>query len=226
MRTGIGFCLALFLCTAIFAQNHATQPVLHGTIGSVVHPAGTAATGVVRTGGSVVNPGGGGVRLMVPGAVGSQTVRRSPVRGGAFVAYPVYIGGYSDSPYISQQPPVGYQQPQQSNITVVYPQQQVTPIIINMPGSNAMRSDEGTQPEPAAYESASPATEPTHYLIAFTDHTIYAAVAYWVDGETLHYFTAGNTHNQASVSLVDRPLTERLNKDSGVEVKLPAPSAK
>jgi hypothetical protein len=46
-------------------------------------------------------------------------------------------------------------------------------------------------------------------------------VAYWVDGDTLHYFTSANTHNQASVSLVDRDLTERLNKESGLEVKLP-----
>ena len=64
-------------------------------------------------------------------------------------------------------------------------------------------------------------TEPTHYLIAFKDHSIYSAVAYWVDGDTLHYFTTGSTHNQASVSLVDRELTERLNRDTGVEVKLP-----
>jgi len=32
----------------------------------------------------------------------------------------------------------------------------------------------------------------------------------------------GNTHNQASVSLVDRrELAERLNKESGLEVKIP-----
>ena len=49
--------------------------------------------------------------------------------------------------------------------------------------------------------------EPTHYLIAFKDKSIYSAVAYWVDGDTIHYFTAGNTHNQASVSLIDRDLT-------------------
>ena len=48
--------------------------------------------------------------------------------------------------------------------------------------------------------------------MAFKDHTIYTAVAYWVDGDTLHYFTSGNTHNQVSLSLVDRELTERLNQ--------------
>jgi hypothetical protein len=43
-----------------------------------------------------------------------------------------------------------------------------------------------------------------------------------VDDDTLHYFTAGNTHNQVSLSLVDRDLTLRLNKESGVDIKLPA----
>jgi len=47
-------------------------------------------------------------------------------------------------------------------------------------------------------------------------------VAYWVDGDTLHYFTSGNTHNQVSLSLIDRDLTQRLNKESGLEVNLPA----
>jgi hypothetical protein len=69
--------------------------------------------------------------------------------------------------------------------------------------------------EPAAI------SDPSHYLIAFKDHTIYSAVAYWVDGETLHYFTTGNTHNQASISLIDRDLTQRLNKESGIDFRLP-----
>jgi hypothetical protein len=47
-------------------------------------------------------------------------------------------------------------------------------------------------------------------------------VAYWADNDTLHYFTAGNVHNQVSLSLVDRDLTTRLNRESGAEVKLPS----
>jgi endonuclease YncB( thermonuclease family) len=66
------------------------------------------------------------------------------------------------------------------------------------------------------------APEPDVYLLAFKDHSVYGAVAYWVDGDTLHYFMPGNQHNQASVSLVDREMTARLNKASGMEVKLPA----
>lgn len=64
--------------------------------------------------------------------------------------------------------------------------------------------------------------EPAHYYIALKDHHIYLAVAYWVEGNTLHYFLAGNTHNQVSLSLVDYDLTRRLNRESGTEVRLPA----
>jgi hypothetical protein len=58
-------------------------------------------------------------------------------------------------------------------------------------------------------------------LIALKDHTIYSAIAYWVDGSTLHYFTSGNTHNQVSLPLVDRDLTQRLNRESGLQLSLP-----
>ena len=68
---------------------------------------------------------------------------------------------------------------------------------------------------------ANPPAEPAHYYIALKDHQVYLAVAYWVEGSTLHYFLAGNTHNQVSLSLVDRDLTQRLNRESGTEVKLP-----
>jgi len=68
-------------------------------------------------------------------------------------------------------------------------------------------------------ETATP--EPTHYYIALKDHHIYLAVAYWVEGDTLHYFLPGNTHNQVSLSLVDRDLMRRLNQESGTEVQLP-----
>jgi len=117
-------------------------------------------------------------------------------------------------------------------VTIVMPPQQVTPVIINVgPGGGQYTTT--TQRQPGVYDvperqfvdqsdqsAAAPAEEPAHYLIAFKDHTIYVALAYWVDGDTLHYFTSGNTHNQVSISLLDRPLTERLNKESGIDFKL------
>ena len=75
-------------------------------------------------------------------------------------------------------------------------------------------------PEPSA--DSEPADTP-HYLIAFKDHSIYTSVAYWFDGDTLHYFTTGDVHNQAPVALIDRDLTERLNREMGIDFKMPAP---
>ena len=72
---------------------------------------------------------------------------------------------------------------------------------------------------PTTTDSGSP--EASYYLIAFKDHTIYSAVAYYVEGDTLHYFTEGNVHNQVSISLVDRSLTEQLNRERNVDVRLP-----
>ena len=221
MRTLGAISLSLFLAAALSAQ-HGGQPVLRGTGGSVVYPAGTSAlSGVTRTNPSVVNPGGGGVHLIVPG----QNNRRvPPARGSRLIAYPVYLGGYYDSSYIAPQAPSDYQEQQQPNITIVMPPPQTpVPVIINnyYPGATT----DNPNAEPTAPQVADDtASEPSYYLIAYKDRTIYAAVAYWVEGDTLHYFTAGNTHNQVSLSLVDRDLTARLNKDTGVEVKLPAPS--
>jgi len=137
-----------------------------------------------------------------------------------YSGYSYGYGGYGDQPAAMQQQP---------NTTVVYPPQSApaSPVIINVgsPGQNGPPSSsappESSYRGPAQQPQEEPAGEATHYLIALKDHTIYSAVAYWVDGSTLHYFTTGNTHNQISVSLVDRELTERLNKGTGLEVKLP-----
>jgi hypothetical protein len=129
-------------------------------------------------------------------------------------------------------------------MTVVYPPQQTT-VIINQtpdgsppnvsvlqgpppgygppPGNGYGPPVLSRRPPPSA-DTAS-ASDAPHYLIAFKDHTIYSAVAYWVDGDTLHYFTTPNTHNQVSLSLVDRDLTGQLNQESGVDLKLPPPSS-
>jgi hypothetical protein len=211
--------IALLFCGSVFAQYRGTfsgaQPVVKGGFGSVVFPAGTPATnpGLQRITPNVVYPGGGGPRLVIPGSA-NNGLRAQPRRSntGSYVyAYPVYVGNYSE--------PTPAPEPQaQPNITIVMPPQQ-PPVIINQYDPTPHPRMNVYQPEAAVAPEPDP--EPTRYLLAFKDHTIYSAVAYWVDGDTLHYFTAGNTHNQVSVSLIDRPMTERLNKDSGVTVKLP-----
>jgi len=236
--------LSLALVTSVFGQ------AVHRSFGSVVFPGGTSSTspGITRNFGSVVFPGGTqtqpvyggapviGVRPGVGAATltpaGNSNFRRTPTNGrGTRVtpsyvyAYPVYIGGYDNS-YAAQEPA-----PQQPNVTVVYPpRQQATPVMIQVGPDGEYTTMVQRQPAtiyeaPQRRETAEesePATDSTRYLLAFKDHTIYSAVAYWADGDTLHYFTTGNTHNQASISLIDRELTERLNRELGIDFKLPA----
>lgn len=242
MRFVTGFCLSSLLAFGLFGQNRGgfvnPQPFVTGGFGNVVFPGGTAATvpGTQRFFGNVAFPGGGGPRLVVPGSPvfgrSSQAPRRSNVIAVPY-AYPVYVGGYgygygygySDDPNAAAAPAPAQQQP---NVTVVYPPETARPVIINLGAGDGQYAPAGQQPsvyQPAERQPADNSAaeaEPVRYLIAFKDHTIYSAIAYWVDGDTLHYFTSGNTHNQVSLSLIDRDLTARLNRESGVEVKLPA----
>ncbi len=61
------------------------------------------------------------------------------------------------------------------------------------------------------------------FLIAMKDHTIYPALAYWVDVDkgVLNYITVQGTPNQVSLSLVDRDLSKRLNDERGMTFRLP-----
>jgi hypothetical protein len=237
--------VAIFLLasTALFAQNRgvvssggisrpaavsaarpavptAVAPQQH-TVGSVLYPAGAVPP---------VNAGLPFVNTSI-GHVGPGRDRpRAPRSSGFVYSYPFYTGGgyYGspyDSSYVNQGAPAGGQE--QPNVVVVYPPP-APPVIINQYGSDNGQMATRVQPQnlyypPAPEDAAAPstATDATHYIIAFKDHSIYSAVAYWVDGDTLHYFTTPTTHNQASVALVDRDLTQRLNQESGVEVKLP-----
>lgn len=230
MRIGSGFAFALLLTSALSAQTIG---------GSVVYPGGgVGLPGITRTLGSVVNPAQGGLRVPGSRGAGGST-------GRAVYGYPIYLGGYYYTPYLTPtdgSAPAAASTPAQTNVTVVMPPQEpVTPVVINFnygsappPAGTDQSVDRGatdrgpTDRGPVDHAQASASDDnggdPSHYLIAFKDHTIYAATAYWVDGDTLHYFTAGNVHNQASLALVDRDFTERLNREAGLDVKLPAPS--
>jgi hypothetical protein len=214
--------LPLALATGVFGQ------AVHRNFGSVIFPGGTAGTspGITRSFGSVVFPGGAPMQPVYGGAgvqthLGKSNFRRNPAIGRgtgiapAYIyAFPVYVGVYDNS-----------NAPQEQTA----PQEQAVPVMIEAgpDGEYTTTSQHQTstvyQPEQRPEELEEPAkpADPPHYLLAFKDHSIYSAVAYWVDGDTLHYFTAGNTHNQASMSLVDRQLTERLNRELGIDFTLP-----
>jgi hypothetical protein len=216
--------------------------------GSVVFPGGVATQPVRGGPPPIIGThtgfnGFNGSFFPAGGAVNSHGRRTSVIgRGGRnntatpyVFAYPVFIGGGYDDSYTMQDPGAGPSgvlppQQQQPNVTVVYPPQpqRANPVMIQ-PGQNGDYPTTQRQPgtiyeAPGARDSmddAGAAPDSARYLLAFKDHTIYSAIAYWVDGETLHYFTTGNTHNQASISLIDRELTNRLNRELGIDFKLP-----
>jgi hypothetical protein len=220
--------LPLALAAGVFGQ------AVHRNFGSVIFPGGTTATspGITRGFGSVVFPGGAPMQPMYGGAriqthSGKSNFRRNPAIGRgsgiapAYIyAFPVFVGGYDNSNAPQEQ--TGTQEQ-------AVPQEHAVPIMIEAgpDGEYTSTSPRQTstvyQPEqrPETLEVPAKPADPPQYLLAFKDHSIFTAVAYWVDGDTLHYFTAGNIHNQASMSLIDRPLTERLNRELGIDFTLP-----
>lgn len=206
--------------------------------------------GVSRSGfGNVVFPGTGGPPVRGLGLYPSQGIGLPPVgasfpmrlgqnvagypitgyhnrggRGAVVVpyAYPVFVGGYGygyPDPQPQQQPIIIYQQA---------PAPAQPPVIINQTftpetARPVIREYGQEQSAVQRYQAPSPASQPPdqqYYLIALNDHSIYSAVGYWQDGDTLHYLLPNNVHNQVSMALVDKQLTEQLNKDRSNPVRL------
>lgn len=140
------------------------------------------------------------------------------------VAYPVFIGGgYYAEP--APQPP--------ANITIVNPPQpapQVIVITADRTASVVRQYEPGSGEESNVRVYHAPTPEPVEapqeeaavYLIAFKDSTVYPATDFWVQDDTLHYVTLQGRHNQASLSLIDHQLTQRLNRERKVDFRLPA----
>lgn len=230
------FCLAI---GAVFAQS----PSANSGFGRIVFPGGTGP-GTVN---SVPNSGFG--RVVFPGTGAPAVVRQGVSRGPVFpiltgpvlphqshtnqtiVPIPVFYGGgsyynYDPPPAQLITAPQGYY-PMQYAPQV---QEQQPPVVII---NQYFRSD-GPQPEVA--EAAAPPTVAAApgpviatqqddlrnvFLIAMKDHTIYAANSYWVEGNTLNYITIQGDQNSASLDLVDREISQRLNRDRKVAFGLP-----
>ncbi len=172
---------------------------------------------------------------------GNRGFLSSPVRGrgrGGFVvpfAVPVFVGGYGgygyENPY-----PYGQQEPP---VTVVAPPQPAQPpVIINQyytsdtarPVMRDYSQENLPQPESSMRTYTAPPgpsfPEPNQskaslFLIAFKDGSIYPAIAYWVEGNTVNYITKDGVHNRATIDRVDQPFSEQLNRERGLDFKLP-----
>ncbi len=135
---------------------------------------------------------------------------------------PDYYDPYYYSPYGYGGYNGGYASYQTSpNVTVIYPQQQIAEAAPPPPERAHPVTREydqyGQEVRPGAANGASPI-----YLIAFNDHVIRAAAAYWVDGKTLHYLTQQHEEKQAPLDTVDRSLSAQLNREREVPFQLPA----
>ena len=122
---------------------------------------------------------------------------------------PSYDYGY---PYYSQQ----YSAP---NVTVVYPPpaEPVNPVVVTQTVRPVIH--EYRQPEDYGLP-AERQNHPVLYLIAFRDHVIRAALAYWVDGGTVHYLEIDHKEKQAPLSSVDPDFSAELNRERHVPFSL------
>lgn len=59
------------------------------------------------------------------------------------------------------------------------------------------------------------------YLIALKDKTIDAATSYWVEGFFLNYISLKGAHVIVRLDIVDRSFTSELNRQRGLELRLP-----
>jgi len=134
-----------------------------------------------------------------------------PVAGG------FYGGGYSGGYYPPAQPPM-----------VVVNQQYVppappAPILVVNPD---YRSE---APKPVMteysnirnpYENFQPSA-PKVFLLALKDGTLRQAVAFWAEGEKLHYVQPDHKQESLPLASLDREPTRRFNSERGIEIRLP-----
>jgi hypothetical protein len=146
-----------------------------------------------------------------------------------------YYGGFdTPAPYYPDQPqPAPYMQQQAPPPVVIinqaYRPETANPVIrdysdVPLPEPSVRTYDAPVHAAPDPKEKAAAREEserPTIFLIAFKDHTILPALAYWVEDDTLHYVTRDGNPNRASLSLVDRDFSRQLNRERNVDFNLP-----
>jgi hypothetical protein len=144
------------------------------------------------------------------------------------VPYPVYYGGYYYPYDAPMAPPQGYES------DYGYSAQQPAPVVILnqnfRPDNGYQQSPYGAPPPPAPppppadqHQDQPPAGDSSSiiFLIAMKDHTIFPAVAYWVESDTLNYITPQGVRNRVSLDLVDRDFSKQLNKERSLDFALP-----
>jgi hypothetical protein len=181
-----------------------------------------AVSSVAALGGSYASisssrPLGGVALPTFPSSLGHRKRAAAPTVGFTPI---FYVPNYYDTAYSSADNAQG-------NYLQTPPPTSQQPIIINQyfgsRGPDDRAADDDRQPAPDDVSNpGDPIGLPqNYYLIAYRDHTVYPALAYWVEGDTLHYVTTQNTHNQASLALIDLDQTTKLNADRAIPFSVP-----
>jgi hypothetical protein len=148
---------------------------------------------------------------------------RAPLYGYPF-AYSVWVPDYFDYVNSQNQYPAQYAYGAPYDAPPPAAQGSQQPVIINQyfgaPGPQQAAPDTSNT---TAQAPGDPIGNPqNYYLIAYKNHAVYSALAYWVEDKTLHYVTTQNTHNQASLDLIDLALTKTLNRHNDVPFSIAA----
>jgi len=157
------------------------------------------------------------------------------------VPYPVFYGGgyydydapsapmagYSQSGYQG----TGYDQMTQPPVVIInqyFRPDTANPVIrdysnVPLPEPGQFQTPPANAGDSAGNPSAgNPSDQQVMFLIAMKDHTIYPAIAYWVEADTLNYITVQGAKNSVSLDLVDRDFSKQINKERKVEFGLPS----
>ena len=222
MKRIVIVCALSALC--VNAQENRTRPYSATSgFGNILYP-GTGGPPVSRqTTRPIFAPQQPGIRNAAPLVSSRPRVLILP----SYFAMPYY--GFAPSYNFGY----GYEQPQPAQQQQV-PYQQAPAVIINQNfapeaprpymreyPSGSLREPSRPEPERRAESKSADDDKPTVYLIAMKDSTIYSSLAYWVEDDTVHYITTQHSHNRASIDLVDRDLSIQLNRERGIEFKLP-----
>ena len=225
MKTLFAFGLCLISAAGLAAQSHALSHPL-GTLPPV--PTAGALGGTYAS--PVMSRPLGGVPLPTLGStLGKKKTMRSTA--GGYVGPIYYIPNAFDSSSWYDTSSYGSLAPANASYSPQPASQQ--PVIINqyfvtkgssIPGAELPeeRPDAPSAASEAPANPGDPLVPPqNYYLIAYKDHSIYTALTYWLEGDTLHYVTTQNTHNQASLELIDLDQSYKLNADHSVPFSIP-----
>jgi hypothetical protein len=180
-------------------------------------------------GGGGINRGGIGGGVFRGGGIGRSWGFRgyygsyySPYMYSGFGLNYGYWPSYSDygySPYPAYNYPVYEPSP---NMTVVYAPPAPAPATVYVERDSPTTRERDQYGQETDRSTSATNSAPPIYLIAFRDHTIRAAAAYWAEGGTLHYVTLEHEQKQTALSTVDRDLSAQLNRERRIAFALPA----